>query len=119
MSGNYAADPVIMNDALHESDMVDASRALLARIRYARGEDVDETDLRWRPNRRANRFPPPPFECVSGGHNARSAAAAVQRLQWERTFVDTLRTPNREPCPSCGTRADIGCKHTISKGEYQ
>ena len=111
MSGNYAADPVMMNDALHEADMVDASRALLAHIRHARGEPVDQSDLRWRPNRRANRFPPPPFYCNPDGHNARSAAATVAKIHHERDFVETLRV-SRDACPRCGIRGDVGCKHS-------
>lgn len=52
--------------------------------------------LNWRPD---------PYSATAA-HNARRVALLAARdLQ-----ADALRT-YRDPCPNCGVRADIGCKH--------
>lgn len=38
-----------------------------------------------------------------------------ERAAAEKAFVDSLRV-ERFPCPRCGTRSDVGCRHLGTVG---
>lgn len=105
--GNPATDAIIANDALHRDRMALASSQLLNAIEVARGGvpkgALPGSHLVW--------------EVLSdcGGEKPLSTSAARQRKaalaqRAEQERVRTL-TVKRDPCPLCGVRMDIGCKH--------
>jgi hypothetical protein len=106
-------DPAL---ALHVTRMGTGSDRLLHAIRVARGE-VNHTrekkcfavgdDLMWT-------YDYAGAPRVIHGRYAAEAAEWMQRSvtkhETKRAFADTLRV-SRDPCPMCGVRGDVGCKH--------
>lgn len=45
------------------------------------------------------------------GRIRRATAPYMNMVQDRVGPIDSLRRVDRDPCPSCGVRKDIGCKH--------
>ncbi len=88
-------DAITYADQLHQTRMERSSALLLAVLR---GKKPAPTNLRWddgayKGSPHARRYPR-----VADKMAARDAMAEIQRT-------------NRDACPLCAVRADIGCKH--------
>jgi hypothetical protein len=107
-------DPAL---ALHITRMESGSAMLRNAIRAARGETshsrskrtfAGEGDLVW-----SYHFSGPGPLVKHGRYSERAARemeAHVAVTTARRQFVDSLRV-SRDPCPRCGVRGDVGCKH--------
>jgi hypothetical protein len=89
-------------DIEHRAQMAYGSARLLDAIKRARGE------LRGLPEY------PPARTLLWGQHSGSNQGyvnypQAAQRMKEEAEKL--ARVVSREPCPKCGIRADIGCKH--------
>jgi hypothetical protein len=97
-----SCDALMLADSEHNFTMERASNRLARRMWIERGlaaplvDDSREEGLIWR--------------LPSGGEGApiRYPGAALALAQKEAALA---RVVVRDPCPNCGTRADIGCKH--------
>lgn len=80
----------------HEQRMEEGSMALLNALAVARKGKTPRTSskLLWSSNT---------------GLDANGSLAPEEYPDWEYQPVE--RGPLRDPCPRCGTRGDIGCKH--------
>lgn len=109
----YAADNLLMGDALHESAMQDGSRALANSIRLARGGTVtrDEMAQIVRMRRRKSYSQQINHQINPNSQNAKVTAAALAKSARDHAIIAALRIEPRDPCPRCGTRGDVGCKH--------
>lgn len=102
-------DHINLDDAYHAYQMELGSIALLERVRREHGHihDVRKASFRgegllWRDH----------------AHSIPERTGTSRRHQEERAFAHMqerdaalARVVKRDPCPMCGTRSDIGCKH--------
>lgn len=93
-------------DALNERLMEQGSQNLLRAIQLAQlGKDPQtSSNLHWADCGRSSQFFP-------AGSQKEGRAVSEKDIQAEAN-----RLPRRDPCPRCGTRQDIGCKHTKRLG---
>lgn len=107
-------DAITLADALHETAMRDASRSLLTAMRKAKffteHKPSTEAALVWRAGTPQNQWE------KTGGNYADwrdSRSHRVLAALAEKDRVAELRRVSRDPCPMCGIRADVGCRHSI------
>lgn len=94
LAADAPADSAFLEDRLMNSAIVDGSKALAAALQTGAGPDK----LVWRE--------------FSGAAKATSHRypEAVTRAEERDARAERLRV-SRDPCPRCGTRGDVGCKH--------
>jgi hypothetical protein len=105
-------DAIVTADRLHETNMQDASRALLTAMRKARffteHKPDTEADLVWRAGTPQNQW------AKTGGEYADwrdERSHRVLAALAEKDRIAEQRRVSRDPCPLCAVRADIGCRH--------
>lgn len=89
-----ALDVCMTADAHHRAEMELAGATMLAVLR---GEMISPRGLRW--------------QRQTGGWSENMHGSAVLARIAARDRMAEIRRVNRDPCPRCNTRADIGCKH--------
>ena len=97
----HTAIEAFASDGEMLSDAINGSKALLAALESMQGPDrflwrERAGNLNWKPNQQSQ---------TTG-----MMVHRVSLIQEREAHADSLRV-YREPCPVCGTRADIGCKH--------
>lgn len=91
------------DDIINAADMVAGSKALWAAVRQAQLRKPHDTPAKLVWKRQSITSPASPEAAArQARQNAARAAAEAQ--------IEALRV-NRDPCPKCAVRADIGCKH--------
>lgn len=102
-------DTLLHLDQLHRARMVEASDLFARAIRYERlgvSANLTPRHLVWRDPHLPKNWVKNANSQVSI-HNALRIKLGAERME----RADSLRITNREPCPMCGVRGDIGCKH--------
>jgi hypothetical protein len=101
----YAMDPIRASDERHRQAMTRGSEALAKAINRLRGGDDPETEaeLQWSSESGSTA---PQTDSWNKQSNARA-----ERLAVEKQAMAETRRAMRDPCPYCGVRQDIGCKH--------
>lgn len=89
------------SDAEMLSDAINGSNALLAALESRRGPDR----FPWRDRGGALNARPNPESM-----NTAFMVHRVSLIEMREAHADALRVA-RDPCPFCGIRTDIGCKH--------
>ena len=97
-----------LSDAQHRTAMEASSKLM---IRVLRGQVKSPANLMWREVKS-------PRWRVDDSHNSLYQARIAAWHEERNERADRLRIEPREPCPKCGIRADIGCKHTITAWQY-
>lgn len=91
----YTLDACMTADARHAADMATASATMLAVLH---GEMPAPRGLRW--------------QRKSGGYNQGMTRAEENwRALMDAESAVLARRTDRDACPMCAVRADIGCKH--------
>lgn len=95
-------DDIVQADARHERRMERCSRAMLAALR---GRSAAPRELIWPEIARPSQWAPT-------GATSRDTriAKAVASLARKEAMAARPRM-DRDACPLCGVRADIGCRH--------
>ena len=109
-------DAITLADQEHETAMERGSQFLLNAINLARGEfkgrpvgkAFTRKDFLWhgRPN--------PENQWTGTGDYTRQRIERFERVaasMAEKDRIAEQRRVNRDPCPKCAVRADIGCRH--------
>lgn len=106
-------DALIASDERHRRAMGEASKTLRQAMEYERrgvAVNITKAALVWREFDRPNAFA---RGIRSDSHNAqavrRAHAHASARLAFKERAEASMT--DRDPCPRCGTRPDVGCKH--------
>ena len=105
--GNPSQDAITARDKLHRHAMALASEDLLRAIEKAREGRATQASARllWNNHTYVGGLASP------GSQNSLLAPHRVLALLEEKERIRSL-TVKRDPCPRCGTRMDIGCKHS-------
>ena len=109
--GNPAQDAITAGDTKHRDDMAIASLTMLNAIEAARTgkampkKSLPGEKLLWDDGSGGGTFVSSPFS-----RTTRRQISAVMKHLDEKDRVRSL-TVKRDPCPMCGVRMDVGCKH--------
>ena len=106
MTDNANTLNVELSDAQHRTAMEASSRLM---IQVLRGQLASPPGLMWR-----ERASPFPDARDPDSLNSREADYRVTRIAERDAMAEGLRVVDRTPCPRCGVRADVGCRHSAS-----
>ncbi len=102
-------EQLLLADAQHAANMEIGSMALLERIKFARGETYDARKMHLRGKDLVWPYDGRVWIEPHSERNAIQANRAATKMEARESALG--RAIDRDPCPRCGIRADVGCKH--------
>lgn len=110
---------IVARDIAHQQEMEKGSSWLLRRMKIARGQvivaghigksSIGPNDLVWHNDTNVNKNP--------DSETSKMQIVRCEAFRREVDRVEALRV-SRDPCPKCGTRGDLPCKHRGPHNAY-